>query len=73
LKVDIVNGGITINAGKNFNAKVKAEYVNGSFKYENIRFDNVSNEDKTFKGVLGTSENEVNLDVVNGKIKFIGR
>lgn len=73
LKVEIVNGGITINAGKNFSARISAEYVNGSFKYENIRFDNVDNEDKTFKGMLGNSDNEVNLNVVNGKIKVVGR
>lgn len=75
MDVNTVNGSITLFLNNYMNATLKAETTHGKITDENLQFNNTVKEKGVFKGKLGSSEDNVNinLETVNGKIKLIGR
>lgn len=73
MKLDVVNGSVNLAIGPAFTGSVSAEVVNGRISRENLNFTQVTEDKKEFKGVLGSSKPELNIEVVNGKIKLHGK
>jgi hypothetical protein len=73
MKLDVVNGSVNLAIGPTFTGSVSAQVVNGRISRENLNFTQVTEDKKEFKGVLGSSEPELNIEVVNGKIKLHGK
>jgi len=72
LTVDIVNGGIKFDLGKNFSGNFNIETVNGKITQDNLDFKTIESEKHSFKGKLGDSNAEIKIDVVNGKVSLNG-
>ncbi|MGB9696069.1 MAG: DUF4097 family beta strand repeat-containing protein [Ignavibacteria bacterium] len=63
-----VNGKIELALSSHFSGKVIASYVNGKVVNKDVVFDKVESDRNRYFGVRGTSNAEVNLETVNGKI-----
>jgi DUF4097 and DUF4098 domain-containing protein YvlB len=72
LTVNIVNGGVDFNLGKNFTGNFKIETVNGRISQNDLEFTTVTSDRNSFKGKIGDSDKEIKIDVVNGKINLSG-
>jgi hypothetical protein len=67
------NGSIILTIDTLYKGSVEAEVVNGKITREGLNFNQVTDEKKKFLGVLGSSSNEIYLEVINGKIKLQGK
>ena len=72
MKIDLINGDIVLFLKQSVQGFVRAEVKNGRVEYENLKFENEKKEKRSLNGRLGQSGNSILVDVVNGKIKFIG-
>ncbi len=72
LTVNIVNGGVSFDLGKNFTGNFKIETVNGKITQDNLDFAAAVSEKNSFKGKIGDSNSEIKIDIVNGKVSLSG-
>ncbi len=69
MEIDAVNGNIELNLTDNFKGQVKASSVNGKIRTdEKLKFENVTSDRQSFKGVIGNADTDVKVEVVNGKV-----
>jgi DUF4097 and DUF4098 domain-containing protein YvlB len=68
LDINTVNGSITLNLGSSFAGNFKADCVNGKVITKDLTFQRTEESKKSFEGTLGSSNIDVKLETVNGKI-----
>lgn len=73
MKLNTVNGSVNLTLDSLFKGRIQAEVVNGKITHEGLNFSQLSEDRKKFKGTLGSSSNEINIEVVNGKIRLQGK
>lgn len=73
MKINVVNGGVNLTIDTLYKGIVQAEVVNGKIIHENMKFIQLTDDKKSFKGVLGSGSNEIRIEVVNGKVKLLGK
>jgi hypothetical protein len=73
IDVNIVNGKCELELNKTFTGSVKADVTNGKVTYTDLQFSNAKAEKRSFSGYIGNTEPELKIDVVNGKVIFIGK
>ena len=71
--IDIVNGGVNLELDSTFSAKFKIETVNGRISEENLNFTSIASGKKSMVGRIGSSDAEVKMDIVNGKVVLKGK
>ena len=71
-KVETVNGSVTLTLAKTFLGSIRAETVNGHIDTENLTISDPVAEKKLFRGYIGNKNNELSIDVVNGRITLTG-
>ena len=72
-KVETVNGRVDLILAKTFAGSIRAETVNGKVTTENLTISDPVTDKKTFRGYIGNKDNELRVDVVNGKITLTGK
>jgi DUF4097 and DUF4098 domain-containing protein YvlB len=73
MDLNTVNGSVRLSLSEELKARVKADVANGRITYEQLRFTSVFEEKGSFRGTLGSSDVEINIEVVNGKVRFYGK
>ncbi len=74
ININVINGSVTLNLSNYISARVNAQSENGKISTDNLKFSDMIQEKKSFKGNLGTEDNrsEIIIKTVNGKIVFTG-
>ncbi len=72
MSFDIINGDVRLTLNSSISAKVDAEWAHGKFEYEGLNFMNIDKESDSFRGILGTGNSDIRIDITNGKIRFFG-
>ena len=70
LKLNIVNGNVTLNLDEKISAKFNVSTVNGKVTKKDLPFTYTEDDKKSFSGTLGKGDAEIKIDVVNGKINL---
>ena len=70
MTLEAVNGSISLTVSSTFSGKFEADWVNGSFKYDDIGFKDVNKEKRSFKARLGDRDSDIKISTVNGSIKI---
>lgn len=70
MTLEAVNGSISLTVSSTFSGKFEADWVNGSFKYDDIGFKDVNKEKRSFKARLGDRDSDIKVSTVNGSIKI---
>jgi len=71
MRAEIVNGSVNLSIGDFFSAKFNLETINGKIKIDKeLPFKEISDEKNLKKGTIGNSDNEVKIDITNGKINL---
>lgn len=71
MRAEIINGNANLSIGEFFTAKFAFETVNGKIKIDKeLPFKEISDEKNQKAGTIGNSENEIKIDVTNGKINL---
>jgi hypothetical protein len=65
-----VNGSVSLTIPESFAGKFKMSCVNGSIKYDEFNFKDVTKEKKDFEGTLGNADKTIKITTVNGSIKL---
>lgn len=73
MDLNTVNGSVRLNLSEELKARVKADVANGRITYEQLKFSSLFEEKGSFRGTLGTSDVEINIDIVNGKVRLYGK
>lgn len=72
-KADVVNGSVALTLGSAFTGNIKADVVNGKITYDKLNLSGVTAEKKMLEGYIGSKQNELRINVVNGKISLTGQ
>ncbi len=74
ININVINGSVTLNLSNYISARVNAQSENGKISTDNLKFSDIIQEKKSFKGNLGTEDNrsEIIIETVNGKIVLTG-
>jgi len=74
MNINIINGKVSLGLSNYMNAKVNAESINSKVTTENLSFTVMDQENKSFKGSLGSGEEKsiISIETVNGKIFLFG-
>jgi len=73
LKMDVINGKITMNINKAYNGEIRADVVNGRISYDSLNISDVMVDKNSLHGYIGSRNNEISINVVNGKISLTGK
>jgi hypothetical protein len=73
LKMDLINGKVTMNIGKGYNGEIRADVVNGRISYDSLNISDVMVDKNSVHGYIGNRNNEISINVVNGKISLTGK
>ena len=73
LKMDVINGKITKNINKAYNGEIRADVVNGRISYDSLNISDVMVDKNSLHGYIGSRNNEISINVVNGKISLTGK
>ncbi len=72
-KLETINGSVDLTLAKTFTGSISAETVNGRINTENLTITDPVTDKKSFRGYIGNRNNELKIDVVNGKITIKGK
>lgn len=68
--INSINGKIDLFLSENINARINADVVNGRINHTGLDFKNQIAEKRSFIGILGQPDIDINIDMVNGRIEF---
>ena len=68
--INSINGKVDLFLSENINARINADVVNGRINYKGLDFESQIAEKKSFTGILGQPDIDINIDMVNGRIEF---
>jgi len=71
--INIINGGVDLKLDSTFSANFRIETVNGKITQEDLNFETLATEKNYLRGRIGSSNAEVKIDIVNGKVKLAGK
>lgn len=73
LKLDVMNGKVSLDIGKSYNGEIKADVVNGKIKYSKLEIEDVTTDKKSLRGYIGSRQNQISINVLNGNITLTGK
>jgi len=74
ININVINGSVSLNLSNYINARVNAQSMNSNVSTDNLKFSDIIQEKKSFRGNLGTEDNrsEIIIETINGKILITG-